>query len=89
MFTWYAFLGQNGRSELIESHETLDEALADIAKTAWEEPSNTWSNLLVDDSSGDVVATTIFGPQKELLVTLSDGRHLEYPVPRFYRDHGI
>ena len=52
----------------------------------WEEPGNQWLSYVVDDATGEIAATAIFGPGLVLLVTVSDGRRLCFPVPEFYRE---
>jgi hypothetical protein len=51
----------------------------------WEEPGKHWLSYVVD-ADGLVVATAVFGPELELLVTVSDGRRRRFPVPEFYRE---
>jgi hypothetical protein len=49
---------------------------------------NQWLSYVVDDVTGEIAATAIFGPGLVLLVTVSDGRRLCFPVPEFYREPG-
>ena len=57
----------------------------EMACSSWEEPGNHWLSYVVD-AGGQVVATAIFGPEDVLLVTISDGRRLRFPMPELYRD---
>ena len=58
-----------------------------MACWSWEEPGNRWLSYVVD-AARLVVATAIFGPDDALLVTLTDGRRLCFPVPEGYRAEG-
>ena len=44
----------------------------DMALLGWEDPGNHWLDFGTDDESGEVVATGMFGPGLELLVTCAD-----------------
>jgi hypothetical protein len=89
MFVWHTVRGLDGRIELVDGWESLDALIAEMADSSWEEPGNGWASYVTDDTAGEVVAVAIFGPGLELLVAVSDGRQLRYPVPEFYREHGI
>jgi hypothetical protein len=45
-------------------------------------------SYVTDDSTGEAVAMALFGPGTELLVAVSDGRLLRFPVPERYREFG-
>jgi hypothetical protein len=85
MFTWCALRARDGRIEIVDRWPTLDEVLREMSGSSWEEPGNRWLSY-VTDSAGQVVATAIFGPDLQLLVTLADGRQLCFPQPKFYRE---
>ena len=51
--------------------------------------SNQWLSYVVDDATGEIAATAIFGPGLVLLVTVSDERRLCFPVPEFYREAAV
>ena len=85
MFIWQTVRAGDGRIETVDGWPTLGEVIWEMACSSWEEPGNTWLSYVVDDGAGLVVATGIFGPDGELLVTLSDGRRFCFPVPEFYR----
>jgi hypothetical protein len=89
MFVWHTVRGLDGRVETVDGWEALDALIAEMAVSSWEEPGNGWASYVTDDATGEVVAVAIFGPGLELLVTVADGRQLRYPVPEFYREHGI
>jgi hypothetical protein len=55
-----------------------------MACSAWEEPGNHLLPDVVEEATGQVAATAIFGPEPELLVAASDGRRWRFPVPEFY-----
>lgn len=85
MFTWQTLRAGDGRIETVDHWPTLGEVIWEMACSSWEEPGNHWLSYVVD-AAGQVVATAIFGPEMELLVTVSDGRRLRFPVPEFYRE---
>src|SRR4051812_14520486 len=87
MFIWQTLRASDGRVETVDSWPTLGEVIWQIACWSWEEPSNGWLSFVVDDASGLVVATAIFGPEGVLLVTLSDGRRFRFPMPELYREY--
>lgn len=41
---------------------------------------------ILADLDGQVVATALFGPEHELLVTCADGRQLTFQMPESYRE---
>jgi hypothetical protein len=85
MYVWHVIRVAAGRIELVDGWESLDALIAEMAKSSWEEPSNAWASYVTDDATGNAVALALFGPGMELLVTVSDGRRLSFPVPEFYR----
>lgn len=85
MFIWRSLRVKEGRIEEIDGWETLGAVVWEMACSSWEEPGNDWLSYIVDDATGQVVATAIFGPEMELLVTLADGRRMRFPEPEFYR----
>ena len=89
MYTWHVVRAGDGRVELVDSWETLDVVIAEMASSSWEEPDNKWASLVTDESTGDAVAVALFGPGMELLVSVSDGRQLCFPVPERYREEAI
>jgi len=88
MYVWNTVRGKDGRVEIVDGWDSLDALLAEMAASSWEEPSNVWASYVTDDATGEVVIVALFGPELELLVTVSDGRQLRYPVPEFYRQAG-
>jgi hypothetical protein len=86
MFVWHVVKAGDGRVELVDGWESLDAVIAEMAASSWEEPDNRWVSYVTDDSTGDAVAMALFGPGMELLVTVSDGRQLCFPVPECYRE---
>lgn len=94
MYVWQTLRASDGRVETVDGWPTLPQVIWEMACSSWEEPGNGWLSFVIDDETGMVVATAIFGPEETLLVTLSDGRRFCFPVPEFYRDadsqlHGI
>lgn len=85
MFVWQTLRADSGRVELVDRWPTLAAVVWEMACSSWEEPGNHWLSYVVDDATGEVAATGIFGPGGELLVTLGDGRRFTFPVPEFYR----
>jgi hypothetical protein len=75
------------RVETVDSWPTLAAAVWEMACSAWEEPGNHLLSKPVEEATGQVAATAVFGPRLDLLVTASDGRRWQLPVPEFYRDH--
>lgn len=88
MYVWNTIKGTDGRVEVVDGWESLDALLAEMAASSWEEPGNARASYVTDDATGDVVIVALFGPERVLLVTVSDGRQLRYPVPEFYRQAG-
>ena len=86
MFTWQTLKASEGRIETVEHYPTLQAVIWEMACSSWEEPGNAWLSYVVADETGHVVATALFGPGLELLLTISDGRQLTLPVPEFYRE---
>jgi hypothetical protein len=89
MFLWQTLRGNDGRIETVDGWATLGEVIWEMACSSWEEPDNGWLSYVVDESTGLVAATAIFGPQLELLVSTSDGRQFRFPVPELYRQLGM
>jgi hypothetical protein len=89
MYVWHVVRAGDGRVGLVESWETLDAVIAEMASSSWEEPDNRWASYVTDDSTGEAVAVALFGPELQLLVAVSDGRQLRFPVPERYREHEI
>jgi hypothetical protein len=87
MYLWHVVRAGDGRVEQVDGWETLDSVITEMAESSWEEPDNKWVSYVTDDSTGEEVAVAIFGPGTELLVTVSDGRQLRFPVPIRYREH--
>jgi hypothetical protein len=88
MFLWHVVRAGDGRVGLVDGWESLDAVLAEMAESSWEEPDNKWVSYVTDDGTGDAVAVAMFGPGTELLVAVSDGRQLRFPVPEHYREDG-
>ena len=86
MFTWQTLRASDGRLETVDRWPSLGAVIWEMACTCWEEPGNQWLSYVVDDATGEIAATAIFGPGLVLLVTVSDGRRLCFPVPEFYRE---
>ncbi len=86
MFTWRVLTVATGRIDDVEAYETLGAAIWDMCNLSWEDPSNASLSFVVCD--GQVVATGLFGPEKELLVVLSDGRRFRFEEPEKYRENG-
>ena len=86
MFTWQTLRASDGRLETVDCWPSLGAVIWEMACTCWEEPGNQWLSYVVDDATSEIVATAIFGPGLVLLVTVSDGRRLCFPVPEFYRE---
>ncbi len=86
MFVWQVLRAGDGRIETVDAWPTLAEIIWEMACSSWEEPGNQWLSFVVEEASGEVVATAMFGPEEALLVTISDGRRFRFPVPEFYRD---
>ncbi len=84
MFTWRTLDIATGRIETVEGYPTLDDAIADMALLAWEDPGNHWLDYVVSEATGDVAATGLFGPGLELVVTAADGRRLVFEMPESY-----
>lgn len=85
MFTWNVVRARDGRTETVDGYESLDAVLEEMASSVWETPSNEWVNYVTGEATGEVVATAIFGPGLELLVTFADGRRMNVPMPERYR----
>jgi hypothetical protein len=85
MFRWSTLRAGDGRVETVDCWPTIPEIIWEMACSSWEAPDNDWLSFVVDETSGLVVATAIFGPEGELLVTLTDGRRFCFPVPELYR----
>jgi hypothetical protein len=83
MITWYCMRPSTGAIDIVECYETLDSAIAEMELLAGEDPTNQWINYVVDES-GDVIATGLYGPEMELIVTCADGRRLTFPMPDTY-----
>jgi hypothetical protein len=86
MYVWHVARAADGRVVLVDGWDTLDAVIAEMAALSWEEPGNAWASYVTDDITGDAVAVALFGPGMELLVTVSDGRQLCFPMPEFYRE---
>lgn len=86
MYVWNVLRGKDNRVETVEGSASLDAVIDNLAATSWEEPSNSWLSYVTDDSTGEVVATALFGPGLVLLVTLADGRRLTFEMPESYRE---
>ena len=86
MYLWHVVRAGDGRVELVDSWETLDAVIAEMAESSWEEPDNKWVSYVTDDGTGEAVAVAMFGPDTELLVAVSDGRQLRFPVTERYRE---
>jgi hypothetical protein len=86
MFTRNAVRGADNRVEIVDGWPSLDAVLAEMAASAWEEPSNTWMNFVVNDETGEVVASSLFGPGLDLLITCADGRRLRVEIPAQYSE---
>ena len=80
------FEPENHVLEIVEGYPTLDDAIADMALLAWEDPGNHWLDYVVSEATGEVEATGLFGPGLELLVTTADGRRLGFEMPESYRE---
>ena len=89
MYLWHVVRAGDGRVERVDGWETLDAVIAEMADSSWEEPDNRRVSYVTDDSTGEAVAVALFGPGTELLVAVSDGRQLTFPVPERYREHGM
>ena len=89
MYVWHVVRGAERRVETIDGWPTLEAVLAEMAASSWEEPDQGWASYVTDQATGDVAAVALFGPGLELLVAVADGRQLRFPVPDFYREHGI
>ena len=81
MITWHTAGAE--KTEVVESFPDVEAALAELASSSWEEPTNRWISYLTDER-GEAVAVAIFGPARELLVAVSDGRQLAFAMPEFY-----
>jgi hypothetical protein len=57
-----------------------------MACSCWREPGNHCLSYIVEDATGLVAATAVFGRELDLLVTASDRRRWRFPVPEFYRE---
>lgn len=88
MFTWQTLRAKDGLIQTVDGWASLEEIIGEMASSSWEEPSNQWLSFVFDETTGHVVATGLFGPEGELLVSVSDGRQLRFPMPEFYRDTG-
>ncbi len=86
MYLWHVVRAGDGRVQLVDGWETLDAVIAEMANSSWEEPDNNWMSYITDDCTGEAVAVALFGPGTELLVAVSDGRQLTFPVPERYRE---
>lgn len=86
MFTWHILRPAEGRVETVDAWPTLATVIWEMACSAWEEPGNHLLSYVVEEATGQVAATAVFGPKLELLVTASDGRRWRFPVPEFYRE---
>jgi hypothetical protein len=89
MYVWHVVRAGDGRVEPVDGWETLDAVIAEMAESSWEEPDNRWVSYVTDDSTGEAVAVALFGPGTQLLVAVSDGRQLTFPVPERYREQEI
>jgi hypothetical protein len=89
MYVWHVVRASDGRVQLVDGWETLDGVIAEMANSSWEEPDNRWVSYVTDESTGEAVAVALFGPGTELLVAVSDGSMLRFPVPERYRKDGI
>jgi hypothetical protein len=86
VFTWQTLRASDGRLETVDRWPSLGAVIWEMACTCWEEPGNRWLSYVVDDATGEIAATAIFGPGLVLLVTVRDGRRLCFPVPESYRE---
>jgi hypothetical protein len=73
--TWQILHASDGRLVTVECCPTLDDCIREMVLLTWEDP-NHWLDVVVDDGLGEVVATGLFGPGSEQLVTCADGRRL-------------
>ena len=85
-FTWRTLNAATGRIETVEAYPTLDDAIADMAVLAWEDPGNHWLDYVVNEATGEVAATGLFGPGLELLITIADGRRMGFEMPEGYQE---
>ena len=83
-FTWNTMGVGDHRVKEVDAFPTLEEVLANMATLAWEDSTNHLVDYVTDDERGEVVAVAIFGPEKELIVTISDGRIIRYQMPHKY-----
>ena len=84
MYTCHTLHSRDRRIETVGGWESLDEVVAAMAATSWEEPSNYWVSY-VTDATGEAVALGLFGLGLDLLVVVADGRQLRFPMPERYR----
>jgi hypothetical protein len=84
MATWFTMGIDNHKVQEVDIYPTLEEVLAAMASTAWEDDSNKLVDWITDEER--VVAVAIFGPGKELLVTCADGRQLRFEMPERYKE---
>jgi hypothetical protein len=83
-YTWNTMGMDDQRVQEVEIYGTLEEVLEAMSTTAWEDDSNKLVDWITDEEK--VVAVAIFGPDKELLVTCSDGRRITFEMPERYRE---
>lgn len=84
MIYWHTVQAGTGKMEVIEAYPTVEDAIKDMVILAWEEPSRRWTDYRMDEQTGEAVAVAIFGPARELLVAVNDGRQLAFAMPEFY-----
>jgi hypothetical protein len=89
MYVWYVERAGGDRVQQVDGWTTLDGVIAEMATSSWEDPCNAWTSYVTDDSTGEAVAVALFGPDLELLVAVSDGRQLRFPMPDRYREHAL
>jgi hypothetical protein len=83
---WNTFDALTGKTEPVEAFHSLEDAIKDMTLLAWDSPTNRWSDVLVDENTGEVVAVAVFGPELELIIACADGRLLRFERPETYKE---
>lgn len=89
MYAWHVVRGADGRVEAIDAWQSLDAVIAEMVAISWDQPDCDWASYVTDDDTGAVAAVALFGPDRELLISVADGRQLRFPAPDIYRKQCI
>jgi hypothetical protein len=83
MVTWQVMRGSDGKVEVVEGYETLDEAIADMAEYR-DDTTNQWGNFITDEEDR-IVAVALYA-WDGLLVACADGRQLRFEMKGSHKE---